>query len=121
MYWNKYNCGTTALPSFAEPAAIPEIITAVEPPVLPAKPTDEFRVNVYPNPAAYDFNIIVTSKSTEPITVRILDMNGKVRSVQTQLSKTNSIKVGNNLLGGTYMAEVIQGNNRQTVKLVKLN
>lgn len=84
-------------------------------------PQADFRVNVYPNPSAYDFNIQVISRSNEPVTVRILDLNGKVRSVQTQLSKTNSIKVGNDLTGGTYFAEVTQGNNKQVVKLVKLN
>ena len=81
----------------------------------------DFRVNVYPNPSAYDFSIQVISKSNEPVTVRILDLNGKVRTVQTQLSKTNSIKVGNDLTGGTYFAEVTQGGNKQVVKLVKLN
>jgi hypothetical protein len=81
----------------------------------------DFGVNVYPNPSAYDFGIQVMSKSSEPVTIRILDLNGKVRSVQTQISKTNSIKVGNNLAGGTYFAEVTQGSNKQVVKLVKLN
>jgi hypothetical protein len=84
-------------------------------------PQADFRVQVYPNPSAYDFSILVTSKSNEPVTIRILDLNGKVRSVQTQFSKINSIKVGNDLAGGTYFAEVTQGSNKHVVKLVKLN
>jgi len=68
-----------------------------------------------------DFAIQVNSKSNEPVTVRVLDMNGKVRIVNTGLSKTNSIKVGANLVGGTYIAEVIQGQNKQVIKLIKLN
>jgi len=83
--------------------------------------TEAFKVNVYPNPSAGEFNLQVFSKSSEPITVRILDVNGAVRSTNTVISKMNSVKVGSNLTGGTYMAEVIQGVNRAIVKLVKLN
>ncbi len=81
----------------------------------------DFKVNVFPNPAAFEFSIQVLSKSNEPVIVRIMDLNGKVRSVQTQLSKNSIIKVGSRLLSGTYFAEVTQGSNKQLVKLVKLN
>ncbi len=121
VYWNKYNCGTATNPSFVENITIPAVISAVETHTAPVLAVDAFRVNVYPNPSAYDFSIQVTSKSKEPVTVRILDMDGKVRSVHTQLSKNNSIKVGASLIGGTYFAEVTQGSNKQVVKLVKLN
>jgi hypothetical protein len=41
------------------------------------------RVNVFPNPTAYDFTIQVRSKSNEPIMIiGIMDINGKVRSVE---------------------------------------
>ena len=46
-------------------------------------------------------------------------MNGKLMGVHTQQTKANNIRVGNKLAGGTYIAEVIQGKNRQAVKLVK--
>jgi hypothetical protein len=82
---------------------------------------NEFNVQVYPNPSSTDFNVQVFSKSNEPVTVRILDNSGVVKSVSTISSKTNSILVGNNLPRGVYVAEVIQGNNRQVVKLIKLN
>jgi len=83
--------------------------------------SDAFKVNVYPNPSAGEFNLQVFSKSNEPITVRILDVNGIVRSSNTVISKTNSVKVGSGLIGGTYLAEITQGVNRAIVKLVKLN
>jgi large repetitive protein len=99
---------------------VEEKVIVVEAPVIELQQPD-FRVNVYPNPTAYDFSIQVLSKSNSPITIRILDLNGKVMSVGTAFSKGNNIKVGANLLGGTYIAEVIQGSNKQVVKLVKLN
>ena len=85
------------------------------------EPTDAFKVNVYPNPSAGEFSLKVISNSMEPIRVRIMDMNGAVKSVSNVVSKANMIKVGANLMSGTYMAEVTQGENRQVIRLVKLN
>jgi hypothetical protein len=99
---------------------VEEEVVVIETPIVEVQQPD-FKVNVYPNPTAYDFSIQVMSKTNEPITVRILDLNGKVMSVGKAFSKGNNIKVGANLLGGTYIAEVIQGSNKQVVKLVKLN
>ena len=107
---------------------------ASEPPVANAAPTiekvrtdlvttanDEFKVNVFPNPSAGEFSLQVISKSAAPVQVKIMNMNGKVESVSNVLSKANMIKVGANLLAGTYLAEVSQGTNKQVIKLVKLN
>ncbi|MEO7763887.1 MAG: T9SS type A sorting domain-containing protein, partial [Ferruginibacter sp.] len=67
------------------------------------------------------FSIQVTSKSNEPVTVRLLDVTGVIKGVGMNNPKTNIIKVGANLPGGTYYAEVIQGDNKQIVKLVKID
>ena len=88
---------------------------------IPADIKDEFSVQVNPNPSTGDFSIQVFSRSNDPILVRIIDNNGVVRNVSSLTSKANSIKVGGNLIGGIYIAEVTQGTNRKTLKLVKLN
>ena len=82
---------------------------------------DDFTVTAYPNPTTSDFSIQVISKSIEPVTVRLLDVAGVVKGVGINNSKTNIIKVGASLPKGTYYAEVIQGANKQIVKLIKLN
>ncbi|MFZ1453206.1 MAG: PA domain-containing protein [Ferruginibacter sp.] len=123
VYWNRYDCSTPSNLSIVQQSPQPEVKPEVPAVVTTTvtQPVDEFRVNVYPNPSAYDFSIQVSSKSNEPVTVRILDMNGKVLSVHAQQTKANNIRVGDKLTGGTYIAEVIQGTNRKTLKLVKLN
>ena len=82
---------------------------------------DDFTVMAYPNPSTSDFSIQVISKSIEPVTVRLLDVTGLVKGIGINNSKTNIIKVGASLPKGTYYAEVIQGANKQIVKLIKLN
>ena len=82
--------------------------------------TDEFRVNVYPNPSAGAFRIQVISKSMEAVSVKVMDLSGKVLTVNSNVIK-GSIVLGNELRPGTYLAEVIQGSSRQVIKLVKVN
>jgi Secretion system C-terminal sorting domain len=120
VYWNQTATELKQLSSFAEKQQAElqqenvlnfnEVIKATD-----------VTVNVYPNPSASDFTIQVSGASVEPVTVRILDMNGKIMSVQTQQSKTGNIKIGADLPKGIYIAEVMQGRNVKTVKLVKLN
>jgi len=88
-------------------------------PVQPAKNTLDVKIS--PNPTENVFRIQVKSNGHEEILLRIVDMNGRVRIMEKRLSKDHVFIVGGELTGGTYMAEVIQGNNRQVYKLVKLN
>jgi Secretion system C-terminal sorting domain len=123
VYWNKYDCSNPA-PSMQFVNKVEEIknpIVIAPAPVEPKASKELFKANVYPNPSAVEFTLQVISSSNEPIWVRIIDMNGVVRSLNKVLSKTNIIKVGASLASGTYIAEVSQGKNKQVIKLVKLN
>ena len=118
--WNPYTCAVCSVPSGPSYVYIPEV---KETPVVKEepKPVESFKVTVFPNPSTSDFSIRVLSRSTEPIVVRVMDMNGVVKGVSNMISKGSTVKVGANLIGGTYMAEITQGKNRQVVKMVKVN
>ncbi len=94
--------------------------TALRSIVIEKPVTDEFKVNVSPNPSVGDFRIQVISNSMEPISVKVMDLFGKVLTVNSSIIK-GSIVLGNELRPGTYIAEVIQGASRQVIKLVKVN
>ena len=80
-----------------------------------------FSVKSYLNPPASDFSILVNSIGVTPITVTLRDMSGQLIKVINTAPKGNLVKLGNDLRGGVYIAEVAQGSNKQHVKLVKLN
>ncbi len=76
-------------------------------------------LNVSPNPTVGDFRVRVSSKEKGNITVRILDLTGKlIRRMATVRNET--IVFGSDLNPGNYIMEVIQGNHRRIQKLVKL-
>ena len=119
--WNGYDCNSAPPASFASPVNSIVLVEEMNERPWVVEKEDALKVMAYPIPSAGDFNIRVQTSSNEPITVRIMDMNGVVKGTSSQLLKGNTFKVGANLNRGTYMAEITQGKNRQVVKLVKLN
>jgi hypothetical protein len=82
---------------------------------------DRFNVTVSPNPSSNDFRIKVESSSNEAITIRVIDAVGKSLATMTGVQNNQVVSLGGNYGGGTYFAEVVQGTNHKTVKLIKLN
>jgi hypothetical protein len=95
-------------------------------PALPIVPIGGgCEVTVYPNPGTDYFNLVIKSTDLNtPVNVRILDVKGEVKAVypNVQLNKTGMLRIGaRQWPGGTYFAEVTQGTERTTVKMIKLN
>jgi hypothetical protein len=78
------------------------------------------KVTVLPNPSKTGFTLKLESESEQPLNLRILDLNGKELSRLGNLSANTVIRVGDNLMTGFYLAEIIQGQERKIVKLVKI-
>lgn len=76
-------------------------------------------IRVYPNPSTNYFTMNIQTNNKEKISVRLIDMMGRVVEVRNNLSGTQSLKMGNNLRSGIYVAEIKQGEETQQVKLVK--
>ena len=95
--------------------------TFAEPEMQLEKTVTALQVNVTPNPAVDVFRIQVNSTSNGPVIIRIMDAAGIVRSTTSALTKGSVATVGRGLKSGIYYAEVIQGNQRKMIKLIKVN
>jgi hypothetical protein len=78
-------------------------------------------VAVMPNPASSSFNLAIRSSGKEAVTVRILDIFGQVIEKHEKINTAGVLRIGQNWTGGTYFAEVIQGNERKVIKLIRTN
>jgi parallel beta-helix repeat protein len=79
-------------------------------------------VKAYPNPSSYYFNVTTQGGSTsEPMTLRVVDMSGKVVYVKTGITTNNTLQIGQNLAPGSYAMELIQGNKKVEQKVIKLS
>ena len=119
ILWQKYDC----TPPSASKAA-PEFVATEKKEQVKQNETPaikEFDVRAYPNPSSTLFNMQVINGSNEATRIRIMDITGKTVKVINNGSKSNVIQFGEDLIGGTYFAEVTQGKNVKVLKLIKLN
>lgn len=86
----------------------------------------ELSVFAYPNPSRSFFTLNINSTDdATPVSVQIMDLNGKVVATYTNVSVMakggSSLRIAaEELAAGIYIAEIKQGKERKTVKLVKL-
>ena len=78
------------------------------------------KVKVLPNPSRNYFQLNITGNAQGTIRLRITDFLGRVMEDRKLEGMTPQIKVGENWINGTYILEVIQGEERKTIQLVKL-
>jgi len=77
-------------------------------------------VRVYPNPSTSYFTLnIETGNDKDKISVRLIDVAGRVMEARNNLSGSQVVRVGNNLTAGLYIAEIRQGNETKQIKLLK--
>jgi hypothetical protein len=79
-----------------------------------------FDAKVMPNPTTSSFNLVVSGSSESTVSVRILDMFGKVVEKRDRVP-VGTLRMGDGWSAGTYFAEVIQGQLKKVIKIVKLN
>jgi hypothetical protein len=77
----------------------------------------DFLAEAYPNPFSNNFTVHVISSEETPVTVYIHDITGRI--VETYNNVSEHTSVGNNLAPGMYSAEVVQGDNRQMINILK--
>ena len=77
-------------------------------------------VRVYPNPSTSYFTLnIETFNEKDKISVRLIDITGRVLEIRNNLSGSQTLRIGNNLKAGLYIAEIRQGNETKQIKLLK--
>jgi hypothetical protein len=80
----------------------------------------EFAVKAYPNPFAENFKLNVTSSIEGALQVKVYDMLGKlVENKELNVSDIETLEVGTNYPSGVYNVVVSQGENVQSLRVIK--
>ena len=77
------------------------------------------KVSVMPNPSSSYFTFEFSGGSGDPILVTIMDAAGRVLEARQQAPHNSTIQVGKQLHAGIYLVEILQGSQKETLKLVK--
>jgi uncharacterized lipoprotein YddW (UPF0748 family) len=92
---------------------------------IPRIPNDPFpdgilTVKAFPNPSPNQFYVLTLSTSLQPLSFIVTDNSGRTIESRTGLAANGLFTLGANYRPGMYYLQVKQGNNVQTVKLIKL-
>jgi hypothetical protein len=74
----------------------------------------------YPNPSNSYFTLQVRSKeNTAPISFKVVDQLGRIIEVRKNVNANSSLKIGDGYKPGMYFVEILQGNEKANIKLMK--
>jgi hypothetical protein len=72
-----------------------------------------------PNPSSAFFNVIIKGKDESPVTVRVMDIYGKVIQLNRNIGASSTLRLGDKWASGTYFVEVMQEAERKVLKVIK--
>ncbi len=71
-----------------------------------------------PNPSAAYFNVTFSEIPSKNALIKIYDANGRLMQTQSRINST-VVRIGENWKAGIYFAEIVNGSERKTLRLVK--
>jgi hypothetical protein len=79
----------------------------------------QLTAKAFPNPSNTHFTIKTQGKAGEKINVRIMDALGRIVETKSNVPVNGSLVLGHSYRPGMYYAEIVQGSQKVTLKLVK--
>ena len=76
-------------------------------------------VKAMPNPSTNAFTIELQSAVNAPATIRVMDISGRLIESRTGIAPNSRLQIGHNYKPGAYYAEIVQGNEKLVLRLVK--
>jgi hypothetical protein len=79
-----------------------------------------FKVVAAPNPTTNVFALNIESDNkVDRVNVRVMDMYGRVLEVKNGIASNSVIRFGGNYRPGVYFAQIMQGNRKVVMRLIK--
>jgi hypothetical protein len=99
--------------------ATPCLLATATPVESSVKTALKLSLKAYPNPSPVNFTLVLSGGDEKaPVEVRVMDVNGKAVYLAKGTVHT-LFSFGQTFTGGVYVAEVLNGNNIETIKLIK--
>jgi hypothetical protein len=83
--------------------------------------TPDLAVKVLANPSTTYFDVQIRSGADNNVQITVYDNLGRLIERKSSQSANQTVRLGSNYRPGTYLVEIIQGLQKQTLRLVKAN
>jgi hypothetical protein len=94
---------------------------SVRVPSVAVREETDLAIRVLSNPSPNQFEIQIRGKADNNIKITVYDNMGRVIERRSSLSSNQTVRFGNSYNSGIYLVEIVQGTQKQTLKLVKAN
>jgi hypothetical protein len=98
-----------------------DVITSIIPGFSDKPAYEPLTVKVFPNYTASQFKLVTKGSGTAPLEIKVFDVAGRIVEGKRRIAPNSTTTLGAGFLPGTYYAEVIQGTEKVTVKMVKVS
>ncbi len=117
VLWNNFSCDqpSSIIPTQTAPTAAGKLVVEAQ-----ENSVAGLTVVVMPNPSRSFFTLKLSSASNAPVQIRIADASGRIMETKANQQANSTVTVGHKLIPGTYFAELIQGNERKVVQLIRI-
>jgi hypothetical protein len=116
---------TIAPPALVDHLLHGDMLGSCEPNAGRVRSTDvmetDFGIRVLGNPSPNYFDIQIRGKADNNVRLTVYDNLGRVIERKSSLPSNQIIRLGSFYQSGIYLVEIIQGTQKQTLKLVKAN
>ncbi len=85
------------------------------------KSNANLEIAAMPNPSNTIFNLSIVGSNKSPVRIRVTDISGRTIEKYDKVSANTSVQLGQKLSAGSYYVEVIQGDQRKFLKIIKTN
>jgi hypothetical protein len=80
---------------------------------------DALSVQVLPNPFNAYATLNIKGSVTQSLTIRVVDAVGRIVETRRGLIANSTIRLGNNYRAGIYYVEIVQGDQKRVISLIK--
>jgi len=115
-------CSTSGQRS-AEPVTTTEQLIVKDIPGLDIDISDgeKLAAIAVPNPTSTSFNLVIKGNRKSPVSVKVIDISGRVVERYEKFPANHVFKVGQRLAAGSYFVEVIQDDQKKIIRVIKVN
>jgi hypothetical protein len=91
---------------------------------MKARPVEEqaasgLQVQAFPNPTQHYFSLRIQGQSNKPVQLRIVDVLGRIVEAKQGIAANTTLTIGHTYRPGVYYIQVLQSNQKATLKIVK--
>jgi len=81
----------------------------------------ELNIVVTPNPSSSYFSLFIKGNRKEPVRIKVINIVGHTIEKYQKLPGNTNLQLGYNWESGSYFVEILQGNQRKIIKIIKAN